>query len=120
MANTRKWIDGLQERFFEYDPVTGIRTFFSSTKDGAWQFRHEFDDVQPEVDASRTLANDPDHWKDGVKESWLHYAHIPDALLFRWHCEGIDIRDQNELLKMVNKPEWKYLRCTEKIHTEQG
>jgi hypothetical protein len=119
-ANTRKWIEGLQERPFSYDPLTGIRTFFSSTPRGEWQFRHEFDDTYAEVEASKALAKNEDHWKKGVKNSMLHYAHIPDAILFKWHCEGVDIRDQRELLKMVNKPEWAYLRCTEKIHTEQG
>lgn len=115
--NTRKWLDGLQERFFDYDPMSGIKTFISTNANGDWQFRHEFSEVAHEVDASRELAKNDDHWKDGVKKDMLHYAHIPDAILFQWHCAGVDIKEPSELLKMVNKTEWKYLRCTGKICT---
>lgn len=115
--NTRVWLDGLPERFFDYDPISGIRTFMSTNKNGDWQFRHEFSDVSHEVDASKALATTDDHWNAGVKKDMVHYAHIPDAILFKWHCEGVDIRDSQELMKMVNKPEWAYLRCTGKICT---
>lgn len=106
------------EKLIDYDPINGVKTFGSSAGryGETWAIRHEFDDVSPEVDASRELAKDQDHWKNGVKNSWLHYAHIPDALLLKWHTEGIDINNPSELTRMVNRAEYAYLRCTPKIH----
>jgi len=120
MANTRQWIPGLQERLFEVDPLTGIKTFISFGDKGEWQFRYEFPDIQNEIDISKSLQNDPDHWKKGVKNDVVHYAHIPDPILLKWHCEGVDIRDNKALFEMVNKPEWSYLKCVDKIHVAKG
>lgn len=113
--NTRIWIPGLQERLIEVSE-DGTKTFFSVGPKGEWQYRHEFPDVQPEVDASRELAKNDDHWKKGVKNGQLHYAHIPPAILFKWHCEGVDIKDTSALFGMVDKPQWGYLKCVAKIH----
>jgi hypothetical protein len=51
-----------------------------------------------------------------VKESWLHYAHIPDQVLHQWAIAGVNINDPKELLKMVNKPEYRYLKLVNKVH----
>lgn len=114
------WIPGLQERLFEVDPLTGIKTWMSVGPKGEWQFRHEFPDVQNELDMNRDLRNDSDNWTEGVKNGVVHFAHIPDAVLFKWHCDGVDIRDNKALFEMVNKPEWSYLKCVDKIHVPQG
>lgn len=118
--NSRVWIPGLEERPFDYDPVTGIRTFMSVGPKGEWQFRHEFESVKVELEASKALAKDEDHWKSGVKGGLVHYAHIPDSVLFKWHCEGVDLKDKKALFEMVNKPEWSYLKCVDKFHLPQG
>lgn len=101
----------------DYDPVNGIKTFFSSSgKTGEiWNIRQEFEDVSHEVDASRELQKDDEHWKKGVKNGWLHAAHIPDAILLQWHLMGVNINEPKELLRMVQRPEWRYLCCTNKI-----
>lgn len=106
------------ERLLDYDKVNGVKTFGSSSgKQGeVWAIRQEFEDVSPEVDASKELAKDPEFWKRGVKRSWAHYAHIPDSLLLNWHTQGVDINSPSELTRMVNKAEYAYLRCTPKIH----
>lgn len=101
----------------DYDPVNGIKTFFSSEgREGEnWAIRQEFEDVSHEVDASRELQKDDDHWKDGVRTSWLHAAHIPDAILLQWHIAGVNINDPKELLRMVQRPEYRYLMCVDKV-----
>jgi hypothetical protein len=106
------------ERLFDVDPISGTKTYFSSGGKwgGEWAFRQEFTDVSPEVDASRELQKTDDHWKDGVKKEFVHYAHIPDAILLQWYQMGVDINDPKELTKMVNKPNWSYLKCVGKVH----
>lgn len=106
------------ERLLEYDPYTGIKTYFSS--DGKdlmdWTFRYEFDDQAHHIDFSKALQNDPDYWKQGVKNDKAHYAHIPDAILLKWHTEGVNINDPQALFEMVNKREYSYLKTTNKVH----
>lgn len=119
-TNSRIFIPGLQERLFDVDPLTGVKTYFALGPKGEWQFRHEFPDVKNEIDLNNQQRKDPDNWKKGVKDNMVHYAHIPDAVLFQWHCNGVDIRDNKELFKMVNKPEWGYLKCVDKIHVAKG
>lgn len=118
MANSRIWIPGLQERLIEDDGVK--KTYFSVGPEGDWQYRYEFYPVTAEVEASKYLQNDPDHWKNGVEQEIVHYAHVPDGLLFKWHCEGVDIKDTKELFKRVNSPDYSYLKCVDKIHVAKG
>lgn len=106
------------ERLFDIDPITGTRTYFSSEGKNLddWTFRYEFTSVAPELEASKALQNDDDHWKDGVKEGMIHYAHIPDSLLLKWHTEGVNIQNNAELFAKVNAREYSYLKCVDKIH----
>jgi hypothetical protein len=107
----------MAERLLDYDPFTGVRTYFSSDDKGKdWTFTYKYDPVTYELDASKSIQNNDDHWKDGVKESWLHYAHIPDQVLHQWAIAGVNINDPKELLKMVNKPEYRYLKLVDKVH----
>lgn len=103
------------ERLLDYDRINGVRTYFSSEGDN-WSVRHDFDSVMPELEASKALARDDDHWKNGVKNSWLHYGHIPDSIMIKWYQMGVDINNPKDLIAMLNKPEWSYLKCTGKIH----
>lgn len=106
------------ERLLDYDRASGVKTFFSSEAGGdRWAIRQEFGDVSPEVDASRELQKDDDHWKKGVKSGWLHAAHIPDPILLKWHAMGVNINEPKELLRMAQRPEWRYLMCVDKVLT---
>ena len=114
VKNTHPYAD---ERLIDYDAINGVRTYGSSSgKDGEiWAIRYEFDDVSHEVDASRELQKDPDHWKKGVKGGLVHAAHIPDSILIKWFAMGVNINDPKELLRMVQRPEWRYLMCVDKV-----
>ena len=106
----------MEERLLDYDPMDGIRTYFSLGEKGEWRIRTEFDDVSPSLDYSRGLANQPQHWKHGVKKEFAHYAHIPNSLLFKWHTEGVNINDPKALVEMCNRREYSYLKTTDKVH----
>jgi len=111
------WEQPAVELPFDDGAGTGIRQFYSERKDGAIQLRQEIKHDYASLEASKALAKDNEHWNKGVKNGWLHYAHIDDALLFKWHTMGVNISEPKELLEMVNKPEWAYLKCTGKVHT---
>ena len=96
---------GILERF-QYDSLTG-ETLIHSVQP----------DCTPELEASKALARAPEHWRQGVKKGMAHYAHVPNGVLLQWRKMGVNISDNKELIKMCNKPEWAYLRCTDKIHS---
>lgn len=88
----------------DYDPTTRETVEFAQA------------DVSHEVEASRQMQNNDEFWKYGVKNEMALYAHIPAILLEKWMREGVDTNDTQALLKMVNKPEYSYLKTTTKVH----
>lgn len=87
-------------RWMEYDPFT------DQTTEVAVQ------DVEPHLEASRRLQNDPENWKTGVKKDFALYAQIPNIILEQWANKGVDINDVDALFEMANKPEYAYLKTT--------
>lgn len=91
-------------RWMEYDYATDTTTEYAEQ------------DFTPEIEATKSLQNDPEYWKDGVKNEFAHYGHIPVILLEKWSNEGVDINDMQALFQMINKPEYSYLKTTTKNH----
>jgi hypothetical protein len=108
----------MAKRLLDVDPLTGMRTY------------HEYDhlnqkthisyafarDMDPVLSALSALRNDDDYSRNGIKQEFWHYAHIPNELILKWRIEGVDVNDPVELRKMVNKPEYAYLKATTKVH----
>jgi hypothetical protein len=106
------------KRLFSHED--GIKTFLETEKEGnkrTWNWSYEFDDVSANVDYSRGLQKEPDHWKEGVKKDMVHYAHIPPSILLKWHFEGVNINNPRALINRVNQREWSYLKCVDKVIT---
>jgi hypothetical protein len=114
---SKSWEQPSVELPFDFNEATGVREYFSMREDGGFQLRQEMPIDYAALEASKALAKDPDHWKNGVKKEFVHYAHIDDAILFLWYTMGVNINEPKELLDMVNRPEWSYLKCTGKVHT---
>jgi len=100
----------MSERLFNYDPATGLRTWFSTDNDGdTWRFRHE-QDVTPILDQNKESQADG---FDKRADMW-HAARIPTVVLMEWmtkfgvkawrkdHADGVR--------KLLNHPDYRYLR----------
>ena len=107
-------------RLLDYDEFTGLETWFDYDYLTKTTTIKTVGDAQPGLEYAKSLAKQEDYWKQGVKNEWAHYAHIPNAVLMRWHGEGIPINDPRELVKKVNTPEYAYLKTTNKVHVERG
>lgn len=103
-------------RLISQDPLTGISRWVEYDADTDTLTEYSEQDVTRELEASKYLQNDPDYWKNGVKDEMAHYAHIPNILLEKWMREGVDITDNAALFAMVNKPEYAYLKVTTAYH----
>lgn len=106
----------MEKRLFDYDPLTGVKQFFYYDEDTDETHIQTVQDVSHELEASKALAKDESYTRKGMKNDMLHYAHVPDGVLMQWMGMGVDIKDTKELIKMVNKPEWQYLKTTTLKH----
>lgn len=109
------------KKFLDFDPFTGIEQIFhyDESKD-SYTIEYKAADVEPQLDAAATLKNDPDYTKSGMKSGWLHYAHIPTAVQLKWLYEyGVDVYNkdhQKKVWQLVNDPEFRRLKTTDKYH----
>jgi len=109
-------------RLLDHNPLTGESVIFEyeagSDKD-TLRITHE-QDVSALLDGNKRLANDRDITKKGIKNDMWHYASIPNALILKWKEElGVDVFDKNDrkkVFKLLNSPEYKYLKTTDLTH----
>lgn len=104
------------ERLFDYDPTTGVKTWFSSDEEngGQWHFRRE-QDVAPILD--RNKAAQAESW-DRRSEMW-HAAHIPTLVMYEWATKhGVEMWNPDHkdgVKRLLNHPDYRYLRVREFI-----
>ena len=108
-------------RLLDSDPVTGLKTYVKHEDGKSHIFYVE--DVEPQLEAAQWLRNTDDHFKAGVKNSWLHYAHIPDTEIIKLIKHGINpyAHDVNmrDLFKYVNT-NLKQYKLTTKTHDKNS
>lgn len=99
------------ERLFDFDPDSGVKTWFSSSDadGGTWTFRKE-QDVSPILD--RNKASQAEGFDR--KADWWHAGHIPNVIIEKWRNElGIDIFNKDHMpavKKLLNDSDWLALR----------
>jgi hypothetical protein len=107
----------MTKRVLEVDPLTKIVTWFEyNDATDETTISYTGGDALEKAEVSQRLQNDDAYTRKGLKNEFVHYAHISDAQLLRWHCEGIDIKDTKQLFAMVNKPEYQKLKTTSLVH----
>lgn len=77
-------------------------------------------DISHILDANKVLQNDDQLTKDGIKNSWWHYAQIPNIIIEKWKNEhGVDVFNKDHekaVYKLLNDPQYKFLKTTTKMH----
>ena len=110
------------KRILSSDKASGITEIFHydhMTGDVHIETRQ---DVTKILETNKALQNDESYWKHGVKNDMAHFAHIPDIVQLQWinkyGLENDPMRKGNEklLFKLLNSPEYRYLKTTNKIH----
>lgn len=101
----------MSERLFDYDPDTGMKTWFSYDEgnQGTWQFRYE-QDCSPILDENK--ASQAESF-DKSSDFW-HAAKIPNVVIMEWMTKhGVNLYDKNHaagVRRLLNDPEYRYLR----------
>jgi len=109
----------MHRRLLDYDEFTGLMTYHhydELTDESHIETIQTSEQLNKELEASKELQNDTEYTRKGMKDDMLHYAHIPSGVLMEWFAKGVDIKDRKELIKMVNKPEYAYLKTTTMVH----
>lgn len=105
-------------QLLDYDPINGVSCYFN-TEEGKAFFTHE-QDVSKVLERNREAANDDDKTKHGIKNDWWKYASIPTVVEIEWLQKfgvSLDNPDHKKyIFKLLNSPDYRYLKTTSKIH----
>ena len=102
--------------FFDFDPFTGLEEYVEMDSDGMIHI-HTYQDVEPILDHCKALANEGLPDGNFRKEGWL-YAIIPTVVQLELLKKGIDLKNQNDLPKVVDEINQNYplLKTTHRHH----
>lgn len=107
-------------RLIDHDVFTGITTLFDYDDLTDTTTIKTVQDVEGQLEASKSLASDEDYTKSGFKHDMWHYAHIPNGIIQQWLVEkGVDIfkkDDNKKVFQLLNDPEYRHLKTTHKFH----
>lgn len=98
---------------FDRDPLTGAEEFFHFDDDkGAFTIETRAD-VEPLIDLNKRRFNDGTNgWTE--HRDMKRIASIPPEIIVLWKQRyGVDVFDKNHkgaLKRLLNDPEWRYLR----------
>ena len=116
----------MTKRLLDYDPETGVTEYFHYHADTDTTVVETVQDVEPILDKNKGLTNDDDYTKMGIKKEMWHYASVPLVVQMRWLNEyGLENwpmhpHNKDLLFRLLNSPEWRYLKTTGKIHVARS
>lgn len=100
--------------FFEYDPISGIRTDTSWNEETGEMTLHRSSDVETLLNYTKGLSNDLGINQRGIKMGHWLYAKIPPIVELQMRAKGIDIYNpdhSNRMLEEINS-NYAHLKCT--------
>ena len=116
----------LDKRLFDHDPLTGVTQWFHYDPMTGDVHLETVQDVSPILDGNKDRANSDEYTKHGFKKDMWHYASIPIVVQERWLNEygsqNWPLKPGNEklLFKLLNSPDWRYLKTTSRIHVARS
>lgn len=79
------------KRLLDHDPLTGVQTWFEHDELTDVSTIQTVQDVEPYIEIAKTLRNDDDYTKKGMKNSFVHFAILPAMIQQKMIVEhGID------------------------------
>lgn len=110
----------MHRQFLNYDELNGITQYTHYDADTDTMLFESVGDCSAALDYNKAVANDTDVTKKGIKEGWWAYGSIPVIAQLKLLTEhNIDVykkEDQPRLWKLLEDPDWRYLKLTSKRH----
>jgi hypothetical protein len=110
------------KRLFDHDPLTGVTEIFHYDPMTGDVHIETTQDVDPILEKNKYLQKSDAYTRKGIKDEMWHFASIPIVVQLQWlkkyGPENDPMRKGNEklLFRLLNDPEWRYLKTTNKIH----
>lgn len=109
------------KRLLDHDPITGITEWFHYDEATGQRHVETVQDVEPFIELCKTLRNDEEYSKRGIKNEMWHYAKIPMVVedkIRREHGIDINMMDQDKFFKFMQiiETDYPYLKTTTKQH----
>ena len=103
------------KRLIEYDPETRTSVWHEYDHLTKVTTIHEQQDAEPHIELGKSLQNDDNYKRQGIKKGWMHLAHIPNSVLLQWSRESgisnIFSREGiNYCARKVHERDWSYLK----------
>lgn len=110
----------MTRRLLDYDPLTGVRTWFEFDHSNDKTLIHTEQDVGYILDFTAAKRNDTDYSRKGIKNDWWHYARVPNWVIMDMKTKhGVDMMapkpDWKSILKILNR-EYPHVKVTDKTH----
>lgn len=96
----------------DVDPLSGVRSYVHHDTLTNETTLETVGDATAGLEWAKYLKNTEGERK--TDKEFQHYCHIPASVLVQWHGMGVDTNNPDELVRMVNRPEWAYLKVTAK------
>lgn len=85
----------MDRMILDFDPLTGTTEYLEFSDEKVRIVQQQ--DVSPILDVAKTMANDEDYTKQGIKQDHWHYARIPYGILQEMKSKhGADWNDKND------------------------
>ena len=104
--------------FFEFDPLTGIRTDFAYDDATDQVTLTRYADVEPLLNHTKAIANGVGKNSGDIKAGWWLYAKIPPVVILQLRAKGINVFDKNDEAAMFAElnTNFPHLKCTTGRH----
>src|ERR1017187_4832673 len=89
--------------FFEYDPLTGIRTDTDWDEATQSMTLTRTTDVEPVLDHAKRRSHEVGKDRAGIKNGWMCYATLPPIVILQMRAKGINIYDNNDQAAMFRE-----------------
>ena len=106
--------------FFEYDPLTGIRTETSFNHATGEMTLTRTADVEPVLDWAKAVSNEVGMNREDIKKGWWLYAKLPPIVILQMKAKGINVFDQNDQGRMFAEINANYPHLKTTTGVEQG
>ncbi len=108
------------KRILDYNPMTGVTTTFDYDESSDTTIIGREQDVSKILDMNKALANEDGVTKEGIKNGWWLYFQMPAIIIEKFLVEyGVDVFNKDHqpaVFKLINRPEYRYLKTTYKYH----
>ena len=111
------------KRLLDHDPLTGVTEIYHDDEmTGDWAIETR-QDITPQLEAARDMRNNPEESRNGIKNGFWHYCHIPNLIMNKMINEdGVNPLDPNNARKVgqLIDSKYEYLKLTAGNHKFKG